>query len=137
MRMSCTGLQIEPAAGNLSQLAPQPGHHRIDAVALAQRLQRHVGRSGVGLRRGAASARSGEADDVLDRRVALNDRHHLLELLAHEVEGNALIGDEAGDHPAGVLLGKEAFRDDDDQPDVEGDRSEQGQEHQEAVVERD
>src|SRR4051812_27498827 len=34
---------------------------------------------------------AGEADDALDRRVLLHDRHHLVELLAHRLERDALV----------------------------------------------
>src|ERR1700733_11442433 len=68
--------------------------------------------------------------------IVLHDRHHLRQLLAHEPKGNVLIGDKARDETPGVLLGKEALRDDDDQPDIERDRSKQGQQHDEAMVER-
>ncbi len=50
--------------------------------------------------------------------------------LLHRLERNALIGDEAGDDPAGILLREEALRNNHDQPDVERDGSEQRQQHQ-------
>ena len=138
MRMSCTGFMIEPAAGNRGQLAPQPRHHRLDAVALAQRLQRHVDRSGVGLRRGPASARSGERRRhprppgrsgrspssvcsfwLMSSKDMLWSATRVATIRPVSCSGKKLFG---------MMTISQS---------VERDRAEHGQQHQEAVVERD
>ena len=63
----------------------------------------------------------GEAGDVLHRGIGANDTHKILQLAAHRLERNALIGlDEAHQAP-GILLRKEGLGDGDVEPDVESD----------------
>ena len=66
----------------------------------------------------------------------LQDGHHLGELLAHRLERDALVGLQRADQPAGVLGGKEAFRDDGDEHHVHHHRRQQGEQNQPAMVQR-
>ena len=85
-----------------------------------QRLQRDEHKAGIGL------AAAGEADDALDRRILPDDRDELLQLLPHQLERDALVGLDAADHPAGVLLREEALGHLVEQEDVEADGHEAG-----------
>ena len=49
------------------------------------------------------------------------------ELLLHQLEGDALVGLDAADQPAGVLLREEALGHDDEEIDVERERRQQDQ----------
>ncbi len=124
-------LQEERGAGNLAELAAQPCDHRVRREpALALRLERDEDEARVGL--GAA----GEAHDAVDRRILAHDGDELGQLVAHRLEGDALIGLQPADHPPGILLRKEAFRHDGEKPDIEAERGEQDQQGQPRMVER-
>ena len=62
---------------------------------------------------------AGEAGHALDRRIGPHDLDELAELPAHRLEGDALVGADAADDAARVLLRKEALGDRDVEMDVE------------------
>ena len=115
-------LQEQIGARHLGQLGAQAGDHLVGRdVALGQGLQRGEDEARVGL------AAAGEADHGVDRRIAAHDDDELAELRAHRLERDALVGADAADDAAGVLLREEALGDRDVEVDVEDDRR---QEHQ-------
>jgi hypothetical protein len=107
-------LQEKIRARLFRELHAQPRDHLVGGLlALAERLQRDEHRSRI------APRASSESDDVVDSRIAHHDRHEVGELLAHRLERNALIGLNAADQPARVLLREKALRDDDVEVDVQ------------------
>ena len=125
--MSWIGDQEQPGARHHRQFAAQPGNYLIDACALRQRLQGDEDLPGVGLTAATATARAGETDHVLHGRVVLHDIHQLRQLALHRLERDALIGLQAADHPAGILLRKEALRHHHVQHDIQSDGDQQHQ----------
>ena len=114
--MSCTACRKTLAPGTWASL----GRRRAitwSALSLRslERLQRGEQEARVGLEA------AGEADHVRDRRILADDADELAELPPHRLEGDALVGADAADDAAGVLLREEALGDLDVQEDVEDD----------------
>ena len=131
------GGEVEASARDLRELRPQPRDHLIHGhVALRQRLERNEHRAGIDLRIAAAAADAGKADDRRHRGVLANNADHLLQLAAHCLKRDALIGLQRADQPSGVLLREKSLGHDDVQFDVQADRSDEDQEHQAAVPQR-
>ena len=125
-------LQEQLRAGNAGELRPQPRDHlltrRIAVGAAAQRDEEEAGVGGP-----PTSVANGRGD----RGVVADDLDEGGELLLHQLERDALVGPQAAEQHAGVLLRKEALRHDAEQHHVEHDRCEQGEQHQAAVTQRD
>ncbi len=98
--------------------------------AFAERFEGDEDISGVG---GAATA--GEGDHILNGGIFLDDFHNFLDRIVHRREGGVLRALHAAAERAGILLGKEALGDFDDQDDVERDGQEENGEREEGVVE--
>jgi hypothetical protein len=131
------GGEVQASPGDLRELRPQPRDHLIHGrVALRQRLERNEHRAGVDLRIAAAAADAGKADDRRHRRILANDADHLLQLAAHCLERDALIGLQRADQPSDVLLRQESLGHDDEQFDVQADRGDEDQQYQTAVPRR-
>src|SRR5689334_7403421 len=125
------GLQEQRSARHLRQLAAQSGDHLVGAdLALRQRLERHKDKPAVGL------PAAGEPHDVIHRWILLYDRNELRELLAHELERNALIGLNAPGQPASILLRKKALLNDREQVAIETERSQEDQQDRARVAQR-
>ncbi len=109
-------LQEGPRAGHVAERGAQLLDHLVGGeLALALRFQRNEHEAGVGL------PAAGETGHAVHRRILADDLHHLRELAFHRLERRALVGLNAADQPARVLLRKEALRHDDVQPDVQSD----------------
>ena len=120
-------LHEEVGAGHLGELGPQAGDHLVGRqLALAERLQGGEHEARVG--REAA----GEAGHAGDIRILADDLHELPELPAHRLEGDALVGADAGDDAAGVLLREEALGDRHVEIDVEDHRRQEDEHRQPA-----
>ena len=108
-------------AGDLLDLPVEPRDHRIDAGALAARLERDGELAGVG--GGVDRAGAHEGGDAGDIGVVLHDRNDARLQFRHLGDGRALRGFDDGGDDAGVLLRQEALGD----GDVEQHRADQGQ----------
>ena len=82
--------QEERRAWDPGQALPQPGDDvRRRDLALAERFELHEDGAGIGL------PAAGEADHVCNGRIGLHDVDEARQLLAHELEGDAVIGPDA------------------------------------------
>ncbi len=124
-------LQEKLRARHRLQLAAQPGDDLVGGeLALGQGLQLHEDEARIGL------AAAGEADHAADRRILHQYADELGHLLAHQLEGDALVRPDAADEPPLVLLREEALGHDGEEIDIEEEgRDEHGQD-QERVAER-
>src|SRR5689334_10266274 len=92
-------------------------------LALLERLELNEDESAVGRAAAAsAAAAAGEADDAVDRGILLQDVDELGEFLLERLERDALIGADAADQRARVLLREKSLWHDHEQIHVERDR---------------
>ncbi len=134
------GIALTPAGANVlhrlqeklrpsdaRQLRAQPRNDLIArlSVPIAKRLELDENKPRVGRAATAATAAARKSDDVFDRGILAQDGDELRELLFHELERDALVGANSAYQGAGVLLRQEAFRDDREEIDVEGDGQQQ------------
>ena len=115
--------QIQHRPRHLAQLLAQACHHPLHRIALGNRLERHKHAGAIAL------AATGEAGDTLHRRIGTHDLHQLLQLAAHGLKRNALIGLHKTHQPPDILLRKKALGYMPIQPDVETDGGRQQQHH--------
>ncbi len=102
-------------------------------LALTERLERDEHAPDIG-RRAAPSTAAGEAADELDVGVASDNAEDLGKLSLHRLEGDVLIGlDGAADSP-GVLLGKEALGDHQEEVDIRRHRNKDDKDHEPGVA---
>ena len=99
------------------------------AFPFFERFQRNEQPCGV-RRDPSPSAASGEAHHVGDVRVGLDDFHHLPQLPAHGLEGYGLVRLNVAADTSRVLLGKEAFGNDNEQGDVDPHREYRQRKHE-------
>nr|WP_237567274.1 hypothetical protein [Burkholderia pseudomallei] len=124
-------MQERARARDLGELRPQLLDHLIGReLALRLVLQRDEHEARVRLR----AAR--EARDVRDVRIRADDAHHLGEPELHRLERRRLVGLDAADHEARVLLREEALRHDDVQRDVQRDRRDERHQDRERMAQR-
>jgi hypothetical protein len=124
-------LQKQRCPWNLRQLAAQPADHLIRRyLALAERLERNEDEAAIGL------SAAGEADHDINRRILLDDRNELLQLLPHQLERYALVGLDAAVDPTRILLREKALGNDHVEIEVEAERDGHDQDNEQGVVER-
>ncbi len=114
-------LQEGGGAGELLQFGPQAIDHGSGAdAAFGERLEVDEGEAGVdGAAAGAALA-SGEADDIVHRRIGLNHLFHIQNRVAHGLKRGVLRALEPALDAAGVLQGEKALGHAANQDDVQG-----------------
>ena len=121
--------QEQVGPGLVGQLFAQPVDHLLRRlVALVARLEGDKHHPAVDPRA------AGKAGDVIHRRIFANDLHKVLQLAAHRLEGDALVGLNAAHQHPGVLLREEGFRDRNVEPDAEGDGAQHHQAGQAAML---
>src|SRR5262249_21329978 len=110
--------------------AQSPDHEVRRYLTFAQWLERHEDEAAIGL------PATSEADHGVDRRIFLDDRDELLQLLPHQLKRNALVGLDAAVDPARILLREEAFRNDGVKIEVDDDGRQQRRHDEARVIER-
>src|SRR5262249_11554166 len=98
----------ELSARDLRELWPQTLDYLVRRHALGYRLKRHEYRGRV-TRSSPTTTCSREANHTLNRRILLDDSHHLPQLFTHRLKGDALIGLHPAVQSPIVLLRKKSF----------------------------
>jgi hypothetical protein len=125
------GRQEQVRARLVPELAAQTRDHGIRGdLTLRTRLQRdeHVA--------AVAGAAAGESDDGVHGRIVQHHVDEMLQLPAHRLEGDGLIGLDVAYHQAGVLLREKTLRCADVQVHVHGHGDRQDQHHGGTVRQR-
>src|SRR5215470_9686019 len=123
------GVQEQIGPRLLGELDAQTGDDLVGALfALRKRLERDEHRTGVAL------LAAGEAHHVVDGGIGTDDVDEVGELLAHRLEGNALVSLNEADQSSGVLLREEALGNDDIEVDIQAYRDQQNEHREHAVA---